>query len=245
MPNVISIHSFTQGTGKTQVAANLAVLIAGKGYRVGVVEANVQAPGMEYLFDLNEPQYYLNDYLLGRCSIQDAIQDCGHVVENGVLFVAAANARFIDTVQLTGTNFPMELLQQGVETFQKLYNLDLVLVDAPSGIDERTLYMIGTATAIGFVMLLDQREYQGVATAIEVARKLESARIAMLVNDVSPTFSEDQVKSEIEHTYKCPAFILPHADELLAMAGKGVFVLQYPLHPLTAAFRRAATSLIP
>jgi MinD-like ATPase involved in chromosome partitioning or flagellar assembly len=245
MPNVISIHSFTQGTGKTQVAANLAVLIAAKGYRVGVVEANVQAPGIGFLFGINDAQYYLDDYLLGRCSIQDAVQNCGDIVQHGALYLVPANARFSDTTKLVGTNFPMELLQQGVEALQKTYQLDLVLVDAPSGIDERTLYMIGTATSIAFVMLLDQREYQGVATAIEVARKLESIRIAMLVNDVSPTFNEEQVKTEVELTYKCPAFILPHSDEMLAMAGKGVFVLQYPTHPLTAALRRAAAALLP
>jgi len=245
MPNVISIHSFTQGTGKTQVAANLAVLIAAKGYRVGVVEANVQAPGIGFLFDLKEARYYLDDYLLGRCAFQDTVQNCCDVVEHGALYVVPANARFSDTTKLVGDNFPMELLQQGVETFQKSYNLDLVLVDAPFGINERTLYMIGTATAIAFVMLLDQREYQGMATAIEVARRLESTRIAMLVNDVSPTFNEEQVKEEVEITYKCPAYILPHSDEMLAMAGKGVFVLQYPTHPLTAALRRVAASFLP
>jgi MinD-like ATPase involved in chromosome partitioning or flagellar assembly len=243
MPNTISIHSFTQGTGKTQVAANLAVLLANEGYRVGLVEANVQGPGMAFIFGLKDAQYYLNDFLLGRCSMQDTIQDCGNLVEHGALYVVPANERFIDSTQLTVGNYPMELLQQGIETFYKTHQLDLVLIDAPSGIDERTLYMIGLATAIAFVMLLDQREYQGVATAIEVARRLESTRIVMLVNDVSPTFDEQQVQNEIEHTYKCPAFILPHADELLAMAGKGVFVLQYPAHPFTVALKQAAAGL--
>ena len=42
MAKIISIHSFRGGTGKSNVTANLATIIARKGYRVGIVDTDIQ-----------------------------------------------------------------------------------------------------------------------------------------------------------------------------------------------------------
>lgn len=49
MSTIITIHSFRGGTGKTSVAANTAALLAAEGLRVGVVDGNIQAPGLHDL----------------------------------------------------------------------------------------------------------------------------------------------------------------------------------------------------
>ena len=77
MAKIISIHSFRGGTGKSNSTANLAVLIAREGYRVGVVDTDIQSPGIHVLFQLNGEQmkFALNDYLWGQCKIEDAAYD--------------------------------------------------------------------------------------------------------------------------------------------------------------------------
>ena len=68
MSKIVSIHSFRGGTGKSNISANLAVLTALKGKRVGVVDTDVQSPGIHVLFGFDEDRVEraLNDYLWGR-----------------------------------------------------------------------------------------------------------------------------------------------------------------------------------
>ncbi len=47
-----SIHSFRGGTGKSNTAANLATVVADAGQRVGVIDTDIQSPGIRVLFGL-------------------------------------------------------------------------------------------------------------------------------------------------------------------------------------------------
>ena len=48
----------------------------------------------------------------------------------------------------------------------------------------------------------------------------------------------------MEETYKCDvAAILPHADEMMALANKDIFALRFPNHPMTAMLEQAAIKL--
>ena len=86
MSRVISVHSFRGGTGKSNAAANVATLLAAGGQRVGVVDTDIQSPGIHTLFGLNQEaiRYSLNQYLWGTCDIiqADAAVDC-HVQHAG------------------------------------------------------------------------------------------------------------------------------------------------------------------
>ncbi|WP_333417166.1 P-loop NTPase [Microcoleus sp. herbarium8] len=46
MSKIVSIHSYRGGTGKSNSTANLAVAVARKGYRVGIVDTDIQSPGI-------------------------------------------------------------------------------------------------------------------------------------------------------------------------------------------------------
>src|SRR5690349_11920852 len=71
MSKIISIHAFRGGTGKSNITANLAALLAAEGYRVGVIDTDIQTPGIHVLFDVDEDRRSLNDYLWGKCELQD------------------------------------------------------------------------------------------------------------------------------------------------------------------------------
>ena len=74
MPRIVAVHSYRGGTGKSTMAANAAVLAAGRGLRVAVVDTDIQTPGIHLFFGpegLPECKS-LADYLVGRCEITDA-----------------------------------------------------------------------------------------------------------------------------------------------------------------------------
>ena len=54
MSTIISVHSFRGGTGKSNTTANISALLAVDGARVGVVDTDIQSPGIHVLFNLDE-----------------------------------------------------------------------------------------------------------------------------------------------------------------------------------------------
>ena len=73
MSMIVSTHSFRGGTGKSNLTANITALLAQQGLRVGVVDTDIQSPGIHVLFGLDETRmvHSLNDYLWGKCSIEE------------------------------------------------------------------------------------------------------------------------------------------------------------------------------
>ena len=65
MGQIVSIHSYRGGTGKSNLTANLAVCLASSGKRVAVVDTDIQSPGIHLLFGLEDTSGLktLNDYL--------------------------------------------------------------------------------------------------------------------------------------------------------------------------------------
>src|SRR5512136_752050 len=98
MSQIISVHSFRGGTGKSNLVANIAALYAAGGQRVGVVDCDIQSPGIHVLFGLDESRmtHSLNDYLWGKCSIREATYDVtpqAVVPLKGHLFLIPASIR--------------------------------------------------------------------------------------------------------------------------------------------------------
>ncbi len=241
MTNIITIHSFKKGTGKSQIAANMAVLMANQGQYVVFVEANIQAPSARYIFELDETGYTLNDYLLERCTILDTLRDVSSMVssETGRLFVVPCGEEPQDVAQLVREGFPPKLFDEGLATLVEELPFDALIIDGSAGLTEKTLSTLAISSVAIIVMLLDQREYQGTGATVEVVHQLQVPRIDLFVNDVPAVFNASQVQSEVEQAYHCPVTVLPHSDEMLAMGGKGIFCLQYPYHPLTIALQKA------
>ncbi len=68
MSQIISVHSFRGGTGKSNTTANIAALLALEGRRVGVIDTDIQSPGIHILFGLDEAEmrYALNAICVAR-----------------------------------------------------------------------------------------------------------------------------------------------------------------------------------
>jgi septum site-determining protein MinD len=250
MPKIVSIHSYRGGTGKSNTTANLATLLALAGMRVGVVDTDIQSPGIHVLFGLDEDalSYSLNDYLWGKCEIRAATYDVTPLLGESIagrVFLIPSSIKAGEIARVLREGYDVGLLNDGFHSLVDELGLDVLLIDTHPGLNEETLLSIAISDALLIILRPDQQDYQGTGVTVEVARKLDVPNLQLLINKVPPSFDPDVVRARVEEAYDCPvAAVLPHSDEMMTLASGGIFALKYPDLEITHALRRVAERLI-
>jgi len=250
MSKIISIHSFRGGTGKSNTTANVSTLLAAEGLRVGVIDTDIQSPGIHVLFGLDEDHmtHSLNDYLWGKCEIEETAHDVTANLKadiNGQIYLIPSSIKAGEIARVLREGYDVGLLNDGFHELLEKLELDVLMIDTHPGLNEETLLSIAISDALAIILRPDQQDYQGTGVTVEVARKLTVPQMVLLVNKVPTTFDFDEVRAKVEKTYNCKvAAVLPHSDEMMALASAGVFVLHYPDHLVTSELRRLAASLM-
>lgn len=250
MSKIISIHSFRGGTGKSNTTANVAALLAAEGRRVGVIDTDIQSPGIHILFGLDGHAigHSLNDYLWGRCEIGQAAHDVtanlGGAVK-GRVFLIPSSVQPDEIVSVLREGYDVSKLTTGFRKLIQELNLDVLMIDTHPGLNEETLFSLAISHAMAIIMRPDQQDYEGTGVTVEVARSLDVPRLLLVVNKTPPSFDPAEVKRRVEQIYNCEvAAVLPHSDEMMTLASTGIFVLRYPDHPLTALYKEVAAQLV-
>ncbi len=249
MPKLVSVHSYRGGTGKSNTTANLAALLAERGLRVGLVDTDIQSPGIHILFGLKDEEitYSLNDYLWGKCEIKQAAVDVTPRLEvpvAGQIFLVPSSIKAMDIVRILREGYDVDRLKEGFRRLVAGLKLDLLLIDTHPGLNEETLLSIALSNALIIILRPDQQDYQGTKVTVAVARKLGVPRLWLLVNRVPAKFNTDDVRQLVASTYSADVLaVLPNADEMMELASGGLFVQRYPDHPVTQGLRQAAARL--
>ena len=256
MAKIISTHSFRGGTGKSNTTANLAVLVARAGYRVGIIDTDIQSPGIHVLFRLTEQELCrsLNDYLWGKCRIEEAACDVttraiGKVGEDARrprLFVIPSSLKTGEIARILREGYDVALLNDGLQDLLKRLRLDYLFIDTHPGVNEETLLSLAVSDLLILIVRPDQQDFQGTAVAIELARKLDVPQMFILVNKVPPGMDGVALQAQVEAMYKAEvAAILPLSNEMVRTASGDIFCNRFPDHPLThelaAVARRIAS----
>ena len=250
MAQIISIHSFRGGTGKSNTTANLATLLAATGRRVGVVDTDIQSPGIHIVFGLDEADmtYALNDYLWGACDIKATAYDVTPrlgAALSGQVFLIPSSIKPGQITRVLREGYDVGLLNDGFHELIEELALDVLMIDTHPGLNEETLLSIAISDAVVIILRPDQQDYQGTGVTVEVAQKLDVPHLLLIVNKVPAVFDMAEVKARVEQTYGCPvAAVLPHAEEMMTLASAGIFVLRYPDHPITTALTQVAQTLV-
>ncbi len=247
MAKIVSAHSFRGGTGKSNIIANLAALLAAEGQRVGVIDTDIQSPGIHVLFGLRgeDITHALNDYLWGKSTITQTAHAVLDGEVSGQVFLIPASIKANEIVHVLRQGYDMRLLTTAFRELSDALKLDALLVDTHPGLNEETLFALAISSALAIVLRPDRQDYEGTGVTVEVARSLEVPRLMLIVNKVPADFDLAEIRAQVEQTYRCPvAAVLPHSDELMRLASAGIFALRYPDHPLTESLRQVAAQLV-
>jgi MinD-like ATPase involved in chromosome partitioning or flagellar assembly len=249
MPKIISIHSFRGGTGKSNTTANIAALLAVDGARVGVVDTDIASPGIHVLFNLDEGDmtHSLNDYLWGKCTIEQAAQDVtGHIGGEikGQIFLVPSSIKAGEIARILREGYDVGLLNDGFRDVIEKLHLDYLLIDTHPGLNEETLLSIAISNALVIIMRPDQQDYQGTAVTVDVAKKLDVPKMLMLVNKTPTSLDFEDVRTRVEQIYNAKVgAVLPHSDEMMTLASSGIFSIRYPDHVVTKGLRSLVDQL--
>lgn len=244
MSKIISIHSFRGGTGKSNITANTAAMLAAAGKRVGVIDTDILSPGIHVLFGLGEERikYALNDYLWGRCKIEETAYK---VDKGGDIWLIPSSIQIGEITRILREGYDTALLNRGFGHLIDELNLDFLLIDTHPGINEETLLSVAFADALIIVLRPDQQDYQGTGVTVKVARKLEVPELLLVANKVPTSFNAVELATKLSDTYQSEvAGVLHHSDEMMTLGSAGLFTLDFPHHSLTDEFRRIATRLL-
>ncbi|KXK13873.1 MAG: cobyrinic acid ac-diamide synthase [Chloroflexi bacterium OLB14] len=244
MSKIISVHSFRGGTGKSNTTANLAALLAMDGARVAVVDTDIASPGIHVLFNLDESEmvHSLNDYLWGKCSIEEAAHDVtGHVGNEikGQIFLIPSSIKAGEIARILREGYDVGLLNDGFRDVVDKMKLDYLLIDTHPGLNEETLLSIAISNSLIIILRPDSQDYQGTAVTVDVAKKLDVPNMIMLVNKSPDTFDPEDVRTRVEQTYQATVgAVLPHSDKMMTLASSGIFSIKYPDHPVTQGLKK-------
>jgi len=255
MAQIISVHSFRGGTGKSNLLANLAATMACHGQRVGIVDTDIQSPGIHVLFGLNDEKmnYALNDYLWGRCNIKDTTYDVSHTLMaeqghtgmvKGSLYLIPSSIKASEIARVLREGYDVVRLNDGFQELIRSLNLDYLFIDTHPGLNEETLLSIGISNVLVVILRPDSQDFQGTAVTVDVARKLKVQKMLLVVNKALAAFDFVDLRQQVETIYNVSvAGILPLSEEMVQLASKGIFCLRYSEHPISQTIKEIAQQI--
>lgn len=195
--NIIGISSGKGGVGKSTVSANLAVALASKGYKVGLLDADIFGPSMPKMFGVEDEQLYMVNQE-GRDWIEP-------VVKYGVKMLSIGFVVDKKSPVLWRGGMASNALKQLI-TDAWWDELDYFLIDMPPGTSDIHLTLVQTLPLTGVIVVTTPQE-----VALADARK----GLAM--------FKSDKVNVPILGLVENMAWFTPepHPEERYYIFGEG------------------------
>ena len=241
MTRIVSTHSYRGGTGKSNTTANMAAVLARRGRRVAIVDTDIQSPGIHVLFNVDQQalRLTLNDYLWGRCRVEETAVDVTSAIvdANGQPVAAAsacvmlvpASARAGEIARVLKDGYDVNLLNDGFRDLSERLDLDYLLIDTHPGVNEETLLSIAVSDTLILILRPDYQDYQGTSVTLELARRLDVPQLLLVVNKALPSFDFRQLSDRIATMYQAPvAAVLPLSEDMVRLGSGGLFSLLQP-----------------
>ena len=250
MTRSIAVHSYKGGTGKTTLTANIAVALALKGRRVGIMDMDLEGPGLHVFFDIDPSQvrFTMNDVLSGVASPESAtirLSERMHF-NHGEIYYCPASTRVAEIMRTLKTGFEVDMFENAVRRLQEHFGLHYLLIDTHPGIQHDTLLALGVCDHQVIVSRIDQQDIFGTGVMIEVSSAFEKP-IHLILNMIPQRVREPEVAKFARvlssHFSVDMSGWLPFSEEVQASLSRSVLTLKTPKHPIAERFRGLAESL--
>jgi len=252
---IVSTHSFRGGTGKSNTTANLAVMIARAGHRVGIVDTDIQSPGIHLIFRLNEREVTrsLNDYLWGRCRVEEAAYDVtdsaigalSGVGKRPQLYLIPSSLNTGEIARILREGYDVGKLNDGFRELVRRLELDYLFIDTHPGVNEETLLSIAVSDVLILILRPDHQDFQGTSVTVELARRLQVPQMYLVLNKIPPTMDRRSLREQVESAYGAQVVgMLPLNAEMASLGSHNLFCNRHPDHPFSQELMCVAERII-
>jgi cellulose biosynthesis protein BcsQ len=216
-PAIVAFYSFKGGVGRTTALAVVAAILARRGYRVAVIDFDLEAPGVDTLLVPDaEPALGVLDYLLEKplnrkgLKLRGMLQSCNdpRIVGDGppisIVGAGSVDEHFIEKLarldverlvrEDEGTNVLRDLFK---ETRSEV-SPDLVLIDSRAGLHDLGGLAVAQVSHLAIVISTDsEQSYRGLREVVRVFGQHEKEDpVPVKVVQGLLTQSDERVRSQ-------------------------------------------------
>jgi flagellar biosynthesis protein FlhG len=192
---IVAVTSGKGGVGKTNIVTNLAIALSRQGIRVLVVDGDLGLANVDLLLGI-APQYDLQDVILGTRALSDVVLEG----PDGIRILPASSG----VEELANLDeYRTEVLIRSLADLED--DVDLILIDCPSGIGRNAVSLAQVADPIlvvttpeptafsdayAMIKVLSRRSIKCVPALVvnEAASEEEAAAVAKRVGSVAKRF---------------------------------------------------------
>lgn len=158
---LLTVTSGKGGVGKSTFTANMAYLLAKRGFKIAVIDADIGLANMQVLFDIR-PRYSLFDYIEGRNTIEEVL--CTTAYENISLIAGKSG------YQYSSLKASM-VLTRIVDDVKSLNSFDYIIIDTGAGLNEYVQEFLAISDNIMAITTTDPAALTDVYALIKMLSK--------------------------------------------------------------------------
>ncbi len=233
MTRVIAIVSGKGGTGKTTLAVNLSIALAGFGKKVVVLDADVELANLSLALGMGGRPITLQDVLKGEANTQDAVYEG----PGGIKFVpsslSVSKIKNIDPEKLSRVIVDLSIFA------------DIIIIDCPAGLSQNVLTCLSVAKEVIIVLTPDPLSATDAYKTKITAERMGCNVLGVVVNQIRGVKNELNEK-EIVALLTVPVLAKIEYDKKIAQSiidGKPL-ILEEPYSEFSITMKKMAAELI-
>lgn len=254
MTRTLAFHSYKGGTGKTSIAVNLGALYARQGANVCLLDYDFRAPSLNVLFKA-KPDYWLNDYLEGKCEIVDVLIDESPRFDlPGKLWVGFSNPSLdaLKDIMSKDRKWEVKALTKtlaGKKAILQEKKVDYLIFDTSPGAQYSSINALAGADLVSLVMKADEFDLEGTKELSKGVYEALGRKAGVILNKIPPeqvaaSGGSEQFGRQIEADVGLPLVgLIPCLCEMMATGGKTIYTVEKPEHTFTKSVAQIAETL--
>lgn len=203
-PEVLSVTSGKGGVGKTSIVVNMGILLASRGKKVLVLDADLGLANVDVMLGI-APKLTIKHVLDGQCTIEDIVL----TGPSGVKIIPASSG----IQELADLNHEQQIsLVNALDEFDG--DFDYMIIDTGAGISRNVMYFNSASQRVIVVATAEPTSITDAYALIKVLRKHYGIkRFDLIVNNVTSKFEGDHVAEKL--IMVCDRFLGDVALEML------------------------------
>ena len=253
MGKIIAVHSYKGGTGKTLLSVNLAATLAKRGKKVCLFDLDFRAPSLFAILKTENAEFWFNDYLNGKCTIDQVLIDLSsRIGENGNFFASLANptTEAIRAMSAKDRKWEMHALGRLLSlrnTLLKDHGFDYLVFDTSPGLQYSSINAIVAADFVVVATTGDKSDVNGTQRMLRELYNLFEKKTGLVINKILDSASKskkDEMSKKAKEVYSVPLLgLVPCFCEILRAEGNLVFVQDKPNHPFSKILQDMARQI--